>query len=264
VWQSRPVTASHGEDRVRTPKTKEQLELEKKAVARAALRFVKSGMKLGLGTGSTAGFFIQMLGERVRGGELNIEAVGSSKRSEALAREVGIPLTEVRRGLRLDLAVDGADEIGPRLTLIKGGGGAHLREKVVAAAADYFLVIADSSKPARRLGAFPVPVEVVPFAAPWVMDRIAPLGATPVLRMDQESQSRPYLTDQQNYILDCHFRVIEQPARLASKLEKIPGIVEHGLFIGYARAALVAHGERVRMLLRNGASEPLSSGDKLP
>lgn len=248
---------------MRTAKTKEQLQLEKEAVARAALRFVKSGMKLGLGTGSTAELFIQVLGERVRGGELNVEAVGSSRRSEALAKEVGIPLTEVRRGLRLDLAVDGADEIGPGLTLIKGGGGAHLREKVVAAAANYFLVIADSSKPVKQLGAFPLPVEVVPFATPWVMDRIQLLGGNAVLRMDRESQTGPYLTDQQNYILDCHFQVIEQPPQLASELEKIPGIVEHGLFIGYARAALVAEGSSVRVLYPDGTSQA-PSGDELP
>jgi len=245
-------------------KTKEQLHLEKEAVAKAAVRFVKPGMKLGLGTGSTAGLFIQMLGERVRRGEVNVEAVGSSKRSEALAQEAGITLTEVRRGLRLDLAVDGADEIGPGLALIKGGGGAHLREKVVAAAANYFLVIADSSKPVEQLGAFPLPVEVVPFAAPWVMDRIELLGGNPALRMDAASQTRPYFTDQQNYILDCRFRAIAQPARLASELEKIPGIVEHGLFIGYARAALVAEGTEVRMLSPDGRTQALSGGDELP
>jgi len=240
------------------------LRVEKEAVAKAAVRFVKSGMKLGLGTGSTAGLFIQILGERVRRGELSVEAVGSSKRSEALAKQAGIALTEVRRGLRLDLAVDGADEIGPGLTLIKGGGGAHLREKVVAAAADYFLVIADSSKLVNELGAFPVPVEAVPFATPWVMDRIQLLGGNAVLRMDREVQTRPYLTDQQNYILDCHFKVIEQPAQLASELEKIPGIVEHGLFIGYARAALVAQGTSVSVLFADGTSKPVSTYHELP
>ena len=249
---------------MRALRTEERLDIEKEAVAKAAVRFVKSGMKLGLGTGSTAGRFIQMLGERVRRGELNVEAVSSSKRSETLAKEAGITLTEVRRGLRLDLAVDGADEIGPGLTLIKGGGGAHLREKVVAAAANYFLVIADSSKPVERLGAFPLPVEVLPFAAPWVMDRIELLGGNTVLRMDREAQTRPYLTDQQNYILDCHFQVIEQPAQLASELERIPGIVEHGLFIGYARAALVARGTGTSVLLADGTSKPVSSYHDLP
>jgi len=244
--------------------TKEQLDAEKEAVAAAAVRFVKSGMKLGLGTGTTAHHFIHLLGERVRRGELSLEAVATSKQSEALAREVGIPLTEPRRGLRLDLAVDGADEIGPNLTLIKGGGGALLREKIVAAAADYFLVIADSSKVVKQLGAFPLPLEVVPFAVPWVRDRVEPMGATPVLRMDRESRDRAYLTDQQNYILDCHFAAIEQPAQLASQLEAIAGIVEHGLFIGYARAALIARRTTVHVLYQDGTSEPLSEFHELP
>ena len=244
--------------------TREHLDGEKEVVASAAVRFVKLGMKLGLGSGTTSHRFIRLLGERVRRAELSVEAVATSKESEALAREVGISLTEVRRGLRLDLAVDGADEVGPRLTLIKGGGGALLREKIVAAAADYFLVIADSSKVVKQLGAFPLPVEVVRFATPWVMDRIESLGGTPVLRLDRESRERPYLTDQQNYILDCRFPAIEQPAELASKLEKVPGIVEHGLFIGYARAALIARGATVYVLHQDGTSKPLSDFSELP
>jgi ribose 5-phosphate isomerase A len=126
------------------------------------------------------------------------------------------------------------------------------------------LVIADSSKLVKQLGAFPLPLEVVPFAMPWVMDRIAPLGANAVQRMDPESRNRPYLTDQQNYILDCHFRAIEQPAQLASEFEKIPGIVEHGLFLGYARAALIAQGEGVCLLSRDGRLERLADFDELP
>jgi len=244
--------------------TKEQLQAEKEVVAGAAVRFVKSGMKLGLGTGTTAHHFIHRLGERVRRGELSVEAVATSKQSQALAKEVGITVSEPRRGLRLDLAVDGADEIGPNLALIKGGGGALLREKVVAVAADYFLVIADSSKLVNQLGAFPLPLEVVPFAVPWVMDRVEALGATAVLRMDRESRDRPYLTDQQNYIVDCQFRAIEQPAQLASKLEAVPGIVEHGLFIGYARAALIARGTAAYVLYQDGASKPLSESRELP
>ena len=244
--------------------TKEQLQAEKEVVAGAAVRFVKSGMKLGLGTGTTAHHFIHRLGERVRRGELSVEAVATSKQSQALAKEVGITVSEPRRGLRLDLAVDGADEIGPNLALIKGGGGALLREKIVAAAADYFLVIADSSKLVNQLGAFPLPLEVVPFAVPWVMDRVEALGATAVLRMDRESRDRPYLTDQQNYIVDCQFRAIEQPAQLASKLEAVPGIVEHGLFIGYARAALIARGTAVYVLYQDDTSKPLSESRGLP
>ena len=246
-----------------TPESKAQLEKEKQAAAAAALRFVKPGMKLGLGSGTTSHHFIRFLGERVRRGELKVEGVATSKQSEELAREAGIPLIEVRRGLRLDLAVDGADEIGPELALIKGGGGAHLREKVVAAAADYFLVIADSSKLVAKLGGFPLPLEVVPFALPWVTDRVEPLGATVTQRVDRETPSRPYLTDQQNYILDCRFGTIERPAELASVLEKIPGIVEHGLFIGYARAALIARGEEVSVLYPDGTSRTLAETAEL-
>ena len=242
---------------------KERGEQEKRAAAEAAVRFVKTDMKLGLGSGSTSHHFIKLLGERVRGGEISVEAVASSKASEALARQVGIPLTELRRGLHLDLAVDGADEIAADLSLIKGGGGAHLREKVVAAAAAYFLVIGDSSKLVRHLGAFPVPVEVVPFAAPWVMDQIQEIGGNPVLRIDRAS-GELYTTDQQNYILDCQFALIEQPAQLASALEKIPGIVAHGLFIGYAQAAIVAQDSQVMLIRPGEMPRPLSDFTNLP
>jgi ribose 5-phosphate isomerase A len=243
--------------------TKERGEQEKRAVAEAAVRFVKTDMKLGLGSGSTSHHFIKLLGERVRGGEISVEAVASSKASEALAWQVGIPLTELRRGLHLDLAVDGADEIAADLSLIKGGGGAHLREKVVAAAAAYFLVIGDSSKLVQHLGAFPVPVEVVPFAAPWVMDRIQEIGGNPVLRIDRAS-GELCTTDQQNYILDCQFGLIEQPAQLASALEKIPGIVAHGIFIGYARAAIVAQDSQVMLIRPGEAPRPLTDLTNLP
>jgi ribose 5-phosphate isomerase A len=244
--------------------TKEQLEQEKEIVAHAAIGCVKSGMKLGLGSGSTSDRFIRMLGDRVRVEQLKVEAVASSKQSEKLAREVGIPLVEPKRGLRLDFAFDGADEIGPDLSLIKGGGGAHLREKVVAGAADYFLVMGDSSKLVNQLGTFPVPLEVVPFAAPWVMDRIEGLGGTSTLRFSKDSPSIRYLTDQGNYVLDCRFGEIGRPAELASSLEKIPGIVAHGLFIGYAKAALIARGGAIYVLRRDGSFEPLADSSELP
>ncbi len=214
-------------------------------------------MRLGLGSGSTSRHFIRLLGERVRAGELTIEAVASSRGSEQLAAEVGIAVGPPRRGLRLDLTIDGADEIGPDLTLIKGGGGALLREKVVARASRAMLVIADSSKPVTRLGTFPLPLEVVTFALPWVWDEIERLGGTPQLRTQKSAPGEPALTDQGNNLLDCHFTSadgqpgIADPAALAAHLEAIPGIVEHGLFLGYASAALVADGEQV-LLLRRG------------
>lgn len=232
-------------------KTKEQLELEKQASARAALRFVRSGMKLGLGTGSTAAHFIALLGDRVRQGVLTVAAIASSNASEALARQAGVPVIEPARGLWLDLAVDGADEIAPDLSLIKGNGGAMLREKVLARAARYFLVIADSSKRVKRLGASRVPVEATAFALPWVMDEITALGGEPVQRMQAAPAAKPVLTDQGNPVLDCLFDTMDDPQVLSSQLDNIPGVVGHGLFIGFARAALVAQGELV-LLLRAG------------
>lgn len=228
-------------------KSKEQLDKEKRAVAEAALRWVKSDMRLGLGSGSTAHHFIRLLGERVRGGALQVQGIPTSRDSEVLAKQCGIPLLEPQRGLALDLDVDGADEIGPDLGLIKGGGGALLREKAVARASKQFLVIADSTKLVAKLGAFPLPVEVVPFTVPWVMDEIQRLGGRPVLRI-RSGSDHPYFTDQQNQILDCHFGVIEDPLDLAHRLEEIPGIAEHGLFLGYAKTALIADDSEVTLL----------------
>ena len=242
-------------------KSKEQLAEEKQVVARAALGFVRSGMRLGLGSGSTSHCFIRLLGEQVRKGVLRVEGIATSKDSERLARECGITLIEPARGLKLDLGIDGADEIGPQLELIKGGGGALLREKVVERACRYFLVIADSSKIVPCLGAFPLPVEVIPFSLPWVLGELEELGGKPVQRM---SGDRPYMTDQQNYIVDCHFGKIKDPRRLASNLETIPGIAEHGLFIDYAKAALTADGEQVSVWLAGKPACPLPNFSELP
>ncbi len=245
-------------------KSKDQLDEEKQAAAHAALKFVRSGMRLGLGSGSTSHCFIRLLGEQVRSGALRVEGLATSKDSERLARECAIPLLRPARGLQLDLGVDGADEIGPDLELIKGGGGALLREKVVERACRYFLVIADSSKLVRRLGAFPLPVEVIPFSLPWVLDELEKLGGKPVQRMYSKEPDRPYLTDQQNYIADCHFGVIEDPAALARKLEAIPGVAEHGLFVDYANAALVADGPEVKVLRRGRPASPIAQFEDLP
>jgi ribose 5-phosphate isomerase A len=243
---------------------KNQHDAEKRAVAEAALRWVRTGMRLGLGSGSTSHCFIETLGERVRRGGLEVEGIATSQESEELARQSGITLITPRRGLVLDLDVDGADEIAPDLSLIKGGGGALFREKVVAHASRYFLVLGDSSKQVQQLGAFPLPVEVVPFTLPWVMDEISKIGGNPVLRMNSDSAPQPYLTDQQNYILDCRLGVIEFPADMAVRLEKIPGIVEHGLFLGYANAALIARGSDLLVLRPNVAAEPIAKFQALP
>ncbi|WP_046243859.1 ribose-5-phosphate isomerase RpiA [Hymenobacter terrenus] len=234
-----------------TPEDQVRLEKEKHLAATAAVRWVRDGMLVGLGTGSTAAPFIAQLGEAVRGG-LRVQATATSIASEKLAREVGIPLVEPRRGLRFDLTVDGADELDAQLRLVKGGGGALLREKVLATASDYLLIVADSSKEVPQLGRFPLPLEVVSFALPWVLDAVAALGGAPVLRMDRQNPTQTAHSDQGNLLVDCYFEVLPDPEQLARQLKTIPGIVEHGLFLGLARAALVARGEQV-LLLRPGA-----------
>jgi ribose 5-phosphate isomerase A len=240
-------------------------EKEKQAAARAALAWVRSGMKLGLGTGTTTQCFIQLLGERVRQQKWDIEAVASSIASERLARNEGIRVSSPRRGLRLDLDIDGADEIDPKLNLIKGHGGALLREKVLARASDRFLVIADSSKRVARLGKQSLPVEVVPFAAPWVADSLEALGGRPELRTKgnapaEPAAGEPYLTDQNNYILDCPFPEIADPGKLGQQIEEIPGVVGHGLFVGLTYAALVAQGSDV-WILRPGQTPEKFRGE---
>lgn len=194
------------------------------------------------------------MGERVKGG-LKIEAVATSRASEELAREVGIPIIEPRRGLVLDMTIDGADEIDAELNLVKGAGGALLREKVVARASKFMLVIADSGKVAERLGAVALPVEVVPFAAPWVEDEVERLGGTPELRLNGARQ--PWKTDQGNHILDCQFAGFADPKGLAARLADVPGLVEHGLFVGMAGGAVIADGERVFVMQPGGKSSPV-------
>ena len=240
------------------PFAADRVQLEKEAAASAALRFVRTGMVIGLGSGTTAGCFARKLSERVQSGELQIRAVASSLALAKRAEEWGIPLMEPRRGLKLDLAVDGADEISPDLVLIKGAGGALLREKVIADAARNFLIVADASKCVATLGRRALPVEVVPFACPWVIDHLQEIGANPLLRMDKQRPGEPFVTNQQNQIVDCHFGTIADPASLATRLKRIPGVVEHGLFLGYATAALVANGGTVSVLRAENPPIPLA------
>jgi ribose 5-phosphate isomerase A len=225
-----------------------QFEKEKQAVAQAAFRYVRDDMFLGLGSGSTAHYFVGLVAEAVRRGKLRIEAFASSLETAARAKELGIPVSEPRRGVRIDLTVDGADEIAPDLSLIKGAGGALLREKILARASRHFLVIADSSKRVAQLGRRPVPLEVAPFATPWVMDEVVALGGNPVWRMEKSNSRQPCLTDQGNHLVDCNFGFITDPGSLAARLKEIPGVVEHGLFLGLARAALIAEGDQIIVL----------------
>jgi ribose 5-phosphate isomerase A len=218
---------------------------EKEAAGGAATKLVRDGDVVGLGTGSTAYFAVIALGERVKSG-LKIIGIPTSVQTADLARAVGIQLTTLDEHPEIDITIDGADEVDPRLNLIKGGGGALLREKVVASASKKMIVVADSSKVVSVLGKFPLPVEVISFARTAVEKKILSLGASPKLRTKPDGS--PFLTDNGNQILDCSFGEIVDPPALALALSNIPGIVEHGLFIGLAKLALVGRGDRVEEL----------------
>jgi ribose 5-phosphate isomerase A len=215
---------------------------EKEAAGRAAAELVRDGDIVGLGTGSTAYFGVVALGERVKAG-LKIVGIPTSIQTAELARAVGIPLTTLDEHPEIDITIDGADEADPKLNLIKGGGGALLREKVVASVTKKMVVVADSGKIVAALGKFPLPVEVISFARTVVEKKIVALGATPKLRT--KSDGSPYVTDNGNQILDCSFGRIADPPALARELDGMPGVVEHGLFIGLAKMALVGRGDRV-------------------
>jgi ribose 5-phosphate isomerase A len=215
----------------------------KRLVAKRAVEFVEDGMAVGLGTGTTATMFIRELAVRVQQG-LKIRCVASSDASRDLGLSLGMNVMTLDELPELDLYVDGADEVGPGLALIKGGGGALLREKIVASAAKEFLVVVDSTKIVERLGRFPLPVEVVKMALPVVEPRLAALGLNPKLRK-AKSGDGPFLTDEENYILDCACGVIDDPEVLAAEIRGIVGVVEHGLFLGMASLALVAGEEGV-------------------
>jgi ribose 5-phosphate isomerase A len=218
----------------------------KRLVARRAVEFVEDGMAVGLGTGTTATMFIHELGERVQAG-LQIRCVASSDASHDLGRSLGMDVTTLDELPELDVYIDGADEVGPELALIKGGGGALLREKIVASAAKRFILVVDSTKVVEHLGKFPLPVEVIKMALPLVGPRLEALGLRPKQR-PAKSGSGPYLTDEGNYILDCECGVIADPAATAAEIRGIVGVVEHGLFLGMASLALVAGEDGVREL----------------
>jgi ribose 5-phosphate isomerase A len=224
-------------------------ELKRRA-AEAALAYVKDGMRVGLGSGSTAAFFVKGLGRRVAEG-LTVVGVATSVETAELARTMGVTLASLDEEPTLDLVVDGADEIGPGLALIKGGGGALLREKIVARASRRMIVVADASKMVAMLGAFPLPIEVAEFglvATSRAIEEVAAdLGLRGAINL-RRSHGKPFVTDGGHLILDASFGRIPDPEALAGRLAEIPGVMEHGLFLGYADLALVASPQGVAEL----------------
>ena len=204
----------------------------------AAADLVVPGMTVGLGTGSTADAVTRELGRRVAGG-LKITGVPTSHRTEVLARDLGIPLTTLDETDRLDLGIDGADEIDPVLDAIKGRGGALLREKLVALSCDDYVLVATTEKSVDQLGArTPLPIEIVAFGWPQTAKRLERIGLAPDLRTPDNEPARPWVTDSGGVILDCATGPIADPSQLAAAVKAVPGVVEHGLFLGIARVAL--------------------------
>ncbi|GGE51276.1 ribose-5-phosphate isomerase RpiA [Actibacterium pelagium] len=221
------------------------IDKAKYACAVKSVDFVKDGMRVGLGTGSTAAWMVKRLGERVRDEGLNIVAVATSTRTAQLAEEVGIKVSTLNEVEWLDLTIDGADEFDPDLNLIKGGGGAHLQEKVVATASERMIVIADAAKDVPQLGAFPLPVEVLNFG--WKTTRGLIEEALEDLDVDgreitlRMSGDEPFITDEGNLVLDLHLKRIGDPRRMALILNQIPGVVENGLFIDICDVVVIGH-----------------------
>src|SRR5450755_3827067 len=229
------------------------IDSQKRAAAARALEFVEPGMRLGLGTGSTARHFVELLAERVRGG-LRIVGVPTSEATRQDAQRLGVPLTSLEETPALDLTVDGADEIAPDLCLIKGGGGALLREKIVASASARMVVIADESKWVAVLGRFPLPIEVVPFGLTAtrraVEKAIAAIQGPGSLKVRQGKDGHAFVTDGAHWIIDAAFGRIDDPKAMADALSGIPGVMEHGLFIGLAQMAILAGPDGVTVIER--------------
>ncbi|HLF34416.1 MAG TPA: ribose-5-phosphate isomerase RpiA [Cyclobacteriaceae bacterium] len=223
-------------------------EHEKKLAAKEAVKLIRQGQVVGLGTGSTAYFAILEIADMIRNG-LQIKAVPTSVRSRELAEQLNIPLIDIHTIDSIDITIDGADEFTRELNLIKGGGGALLREKVVAAMTREQIIIADSAKKVDKLGKFHLPVEVIPFAASYVMNRLRDLKGAGTIRQKDGS---PFLTDQGNFIIDTDFGIIDEPAKLAEKLDEIVGLVEHGLFINLAHKVIMGQGDKTVIFNKPG------------
>ena len=214
---------------------------EKQLSAEAACDYVKDGMIVGLGTGTTAEFAVRKIGKLVRNG-LSIRGIPTSNRTKELAEAEGIPLIDFSESMFIDLTIDGADEIDRNLNMIKGGGAALLQEKIVASVSKAEIIVVNRTKLVDQLGAFPLPVEVIPFGWQVVFNQLESLHGNPDLRLNK---GQPQVTDQGNYIIDCHFRKIENPKLLEHQLNMIPGVVENGLFINLCTKMILADGEQL-------------------
>ena len=223
------------------------IDKAKFVAAKRAVDYVEDGMRIGLGTGSTAAWMVRCLGELVRDEGIKVTGVATSTRTADLARQVGVPISTLDEVKWLDLTIDGADEYDPQLNLIKGGGGALLQEKIVATASDQMIVIADASKEAETLGAFPLPIEVIPLG--WhttkalveeMLGNLDVLGNTTSLRLNHDT---PFRTDEGNFILDLHLRHIPNPQQLSLVLNQVPGVVENGLFLDICDVVVIGKGD---------------------
>ncbi|WP_304956800.1 ribose-5-phosphate isomerase RpiA [Virgibacillus salidurans] len=221
-----------------------EMDNAKKLVGEEAVKYIEDGMKVGLGSGSTVYWMIKKLGEYVEQG-LDVAGVPTSETTAQWAKEFGVPLTDFSETKQLDVTIDGADEVDENLHLIKGGGGALLREKIVASAAKSFIIIVDSSKRVAQLGAFPLPVEVIPFGWEVTANNISTLGCVPKLR---QKDGEVFVSDNGNYILDCPFDKISDPVKLHKELKSLVGVVESGLFIGMADKIVVGKDDKVEVI----------------
>jgi ribose 5-phosphate isomerase A len=218
----------------------------KQAAAKNAVEYVQNGMNIGLGTGSTAYWAIQYIGARVKEG-LQVRAIATSLHSQTLALELGIPIVSFAEAGQLDITIDGADEVDENLQLIKGGGGALLREKIVAAATKFYIIIVDDKKLVKSLGKFKLPVEIIPFGWELAAVRLRNLGSEPSLRPEKNS---PFITDNGNYILDCAFGTINNPAALHERINNITGVVDNGLFIDMADCVIAGSDDGKSQLVK--------------
>ncbi|WP_261134373.1 ribose-5-phosphate isomerase RpiA [Bacillus sp. Marseille-Q3570] len=217
---------------------------DKRKAAEEAVKKLKNGMTVGLGSGSTVEWMLKKLGEEVGKG-LQITGITTSKKTEHLARKYGIPLTSLSKTTHVDIAIDGADEVDPDLNLLKGGGGALVREKIVASLAEQLIIIVDSSKMVSRLGYAPLPVEVVPFGWEATVRKIEEFGGRPSLR---RTDGQVFVSDNGNYILDCRFDQIEQPALFHEKLKQLTGVVDTGLFPAMADQVIISRDGKIETL----------------